>query len=62
MDKRKIIEKAISLLRLAGFDQTDYVVSLQGPTVIFSQNGIDKLRGDADLRVDLINCGIGIME
>jgi len=62
MNKRKIIENAISLLRLAGFDQTDYVISLQGPTVIFSQNGIDKLRGDADLRVDLINCGISIME
>ena len=62
MNKRRIIENAISILRLAGLVETDYVISLQGPTVIFSQSGVDKLRSDADLRVDLINCGIGIME
>jgi hypothetical protein len=60
--KKQIIEKAESLLREAGFQTSDYVISLQGPTVIFAQSGKEKLLKDADLRVDLIQCGIGIME
>jgi hypothetical protein len=61
MNKRKLIQKAEELLKEAGFIQSDYVVSLQGPTIIFAESGRDKLEKDRILKADLIHTGILIL-
>jgi hypothetical protein len=58
--KRKIIQKAESLLSEAGFTQQDYVISLQGPTIILTKSGQQKLKENLILKADLIHIGIGI--
>jgi hypothetical protein len=62
MKKEQIIAKVESLLKNAGFTQNDYIISLQGPTVIMTQTGSEKIKGDADLRVDIIQSGALIMD
>ena len=42
MTKKQIIEKAEAILTLYGFTQQDYIVSLQGPTIILSISGTEK--------------------
>ena len=61
MNKRKLIQKAEMLLRDAGFIQSDYVVSLQGPTIIFAESGRDKLEKDLILKADLMHTEILIL-
>jgi hypothetical protein len=61
MNKRKLIQKAEELLKEAGFIQSDYVVSLQGPTIIFAESGRDKLEKDLILKADLMHTGILIL-
>jgi hypothetical protein len=59
--KRLIIEKAEKFLAESGFANTDYVMSLQGPTVIFTQTGLEKFNNDIILRADLMDLGIIIL-
>ena len=59
--KRKTIQEAEKCLKEAGFTNTDYVISLQGPTVIFSQTGREKFGNDIILRADLMHLGIKIL-
>ena len=56
--KRNTIQKAEKCLKEAGFTNTDYVISLQGPTVIFAQTGREKFGNDIILRADLMHLGI----
>ena len=62
MKKEQIIAKVESLLKNAGFTQNDYIISLQGPTAIMTQTGSEKIKGDVDLRVDIIQSGALIMD
>jgi len=55
------VEIAKDILTKAGLTDDDYSISLQGPTVIFTQSGKEKISQDAILRVDLIHSGIKLM-
>jgi len=46
MRKRILIDQVESILKKEGFNSNDYIISLQGPTVILSQSGNDKLTED----------------
>jgi hypothetical protein len=59
VNKKQIIEKAEAFLKLYGFTQKDYVVSLQGPTIILSISGTEKMHGN--LKNELLNVGIQIL-
>jgi hypothetical protein len=59
MNKSKQIEKAKAFLELYGFTQEDYVVSLQGPTIILSISGNQKMHGN--LKNELLNIGMLIL-
>jgi len=59
MDKRKIIDQTEALLKERGFIQADYIVSLQGPTLILSISGTQKM--DEDLRNELFNIGMQVL-
>ena len=59
--KRITIQKAEKFLAESGFTNTDYVMSLQGPTVIFTQTGLEKFNNDIALKADLMNLGIIIL-
>ena len=59
MNKRNQIEKAEAFLKLYGFTQEDYVVSLQGPTIILSISGNQKM--DGNLKNELLNIGMLIL-
>ena len=59
MNKKKLIEKAEAFLKLYGFTQEDYVVSLQGPTIILSISGNQKM--DGNLKNELLNIGMLIL-
>jgi len=37
--KQKLIEEVTGILKENGFNQSDYIISLQGPTLIPSQSG-----------------------
>jgi len=58
MNKKKLIEKAETFLKEAGFTNQDYVISLQGPSVIFAKTGQEKLSNDLILKADLMHLGI----
>ena len=58
MNKKKLIEKAEVFLKESGFTNQDYVISLQGPSVIFAQTGQEKLSKDLILKADLMHLGI----
>lgn len=58
MNKKKLIEKAEVFLKESGFTNQDYVISLQGPSVIFTQTGQEKLSKDLILKADLMHLGI----
>jgi hypothetical protein len=60
-NKRNLIQKVEKCLSEAGLSQQDYVISLQGPTVIFAQSGQDKFDNDIILRAELLNLGILIL-
>jgi len=59
--KRNVIQKAEKCLKEAGFTNTDYVISLQGPTVILSQTGREKFDSDIILRADLMHLAMRIL-
>tara|TARA_B100000963_G_scaffold353893_1_gene369392 strand:- start:3610 stop:3786 length:177 start_codon:yes stop_codon:yes gene_type:complete len=46
MRKRILIDQVESILKKEGFNNNDYIISLQGPTVILSQSGNDKINED----------------
>jgi hypothetical protein len=56
--KEELIEKAEAFLKEAGFTNQDYIISLQGPSVIFAQTGQEKLSNDLILKADLMHLGI----
>lgn len=58
MNKKKQIEKAEAFLKDAGFTNQDYIISLQGPSVIFAKTGKEKLSKDLILKADLMHLGI----
>ena len=60
-NKRNLIQKVEKCLSEAGLSQQDYVISLQGPTVIFAQSGQDKFDNDIILRAELLDLGILIL-
>ena len=60
-NKRNLIQKVEKCLSEAGLSQQDYVISLQGPTVILAQSGQDKFDNDIILRAELLNLGILIL-
>jgi len=55
MNLIKEVEKALSE---AGLTQRDYVISLQGPTLIFAQTGQEKFEKDYVLRNRIQDLGI----
>lgn len=57
--KNQIINEGQSYLTGKGFGPFDYVVSLQGPTFIFSIQGNEKLT--EEIRKNLENIGIIIL-
>ena len=57
--KNQIIEQGQAHLTEKGFGPFDYVVSLQGPTFIFSIEGNKKLTDD--IRKEIENLGIIIL-
>jgi hypothetical protein len=60
MTKEKMIKKVVELLKEAGFTNQDYVISLQGPTLMLAKSGNDKILNDLILKADLIHLGIDI--
>jgi hypothetical protein len=60
-NKKNLIQKVEKSLSEAGLSQQDYVISLQGPTVIFAQSGQEKFNNDIILRAELLNLGILIL-
>lgn len=61
LSKKDLIQKAEKSLSEAGLSQQDYVISLQGPTVIFAQSGQEKFNNDIILRAELFDLGILIL-
>ena len=61
MTKEKIIKKAEEFLKESGFTNQDYTISLQGPSVIFSKTGNEKLLNDLILKADLMHLGITLV-
>ena len=59
MNKIEIIEKSEAFLKLHGFTQQDYIVSLQGPTIILSISGTEKMHGN--LKNELLNIGMLVL-
>lgn len=57
-NKKNLIQKVEKSLSEAGLSQQDYVISLQGPTVIFAQSGKEKFNNDIILRAELLDLGI----
>lgn len=54
-------EKILESLKLFGFDNTDYILSLQGPTVIFTVSGTEKLKIQPEVKDILTKMGAEIM-
>jgi hypothetical protein len=61
MSKGLIIEQAEALLIKRGFKQSNWIVSLQGPTVIFTEEGLKKYEEDQRIREELLNLGVKIL-
>jgi len=60
-NKKNLIQKVENSLSKAGLSKLDYVISLQGPTVIFAQSGKEKFNNDIMLRAELLDLGIAII-
>mgnify|MGYP003649190259 CR=1 FL=1 len=54
MKKNKLIKEVESILSKNGLNQEDYVISLQGPTLIMSKSGNVKLNNNLDVKIELI--------
>ena len=65
---KQLINKATQMLSDAGFQNTDYVISLRdhnmpefiGMTIILSREAQDRMWGNLDLKVDLLKMGFKI--
>lgn len=57
--KNRTIEMGKNLLRENGFDYQDYIVSLEGPTLIFTEEGRKKLT--TKIRQEIKGLGIKIL-
>ena len=55
MSKRLIIEQAKSLLIKRGFKEPYWIFSLQGPTVIFTEEGLKKYEEDQRIKEELLD-------
>jgi hypothetical protein len=58
---KKLIEKSEELLKESGFTTQDYTISLQGPTVIFTQTGKEKLPTNLGIIPSLAELGVGLI-
>jgi|GEM_PF-2079118 hypothetical protein len=56
--KMNLIKEVEKSLNEAGLTQQDYVISLQGPTLIFAQSGQEKFEKDYVLRNRIQDLGI----
>jgi len=56
MNKHEIISKTRILLNSSGFDDNEYVISLQGPTVIMGEGMEEKL--SQELKEKIIKIGM----
>lgn len=52
---RETIKLVETILSENGFTSNDYVISLQGPTLIPTISGNNKLNNDLDLKIKLIS-------
>lgn len=59
--KKNLIKKVEQSLAEAGLSTQDYVISLQGPTLIFSQSGREKFEKDIILRAEILDLGIQLL-
>ena len=59
--KKNLIKKVEQSLAEAGLSKQDYVISLQGPTLIFSQSGREKFEKDSILRAEILDLGIQLL-
>jgi hypothetical protein len=59
--KKNLIKKVEQSLAEAGLSNQDYVISLQGPTLIFAKTGQEKFEKDSILRAELMDLGIAIL-
>jgi hypothetical protein len=59
--KMNLIKEVEKSLSEAGLSQQDYVISLQGPTLIFAKSGQEKFEKDSILRAELLDLGISIL-
>ncbi len=59
--KKNLIKKVEQSLAEAGLSNQDYVISLQGPTLIFAKTGQEKFEKDSILRVEILDLGIAIL-
>jgi hypothetical protein len=59
--KKNLIKKVEQSLAEAGLSNQDYVISLQGPTLIFAKTGQEKFEKDIILRAELMDLGIAIL-
>ena len=56
--KKNLIKEVEKSLSEAGLSQQDYVISLQGPTLIFAKSGQEKFEKDYVLRNRIQDLGI----
>ena len=56
MNKHEIISKTRILLNSAGFDDMEYTISLQGPTVIMHESMEEKITDE--LRKEILKTGM----
>jgi hypothetical protein len=59
--KKNLIKEVEKSLTEAGLTQQDYVISLQGPTLIFSKSGREKFEKDIILRAEILDLGIQLL-
>ena len=59
--KQKTIQEAQTILRNLGLNQNDYIISLQGPTIIPTQEGKKKLEENPSIENSLNNVGVLVL-
>jgi hypothetical protein len=59
--KKNLIKEVEKSLTEAGLTQQDYVISLQGPTLIFAKSGREKFNNDIILRAEILDLGIQLL-
>ena len=59
--KQKTIQEAQTILSNLGLNQNDYIISLQGPTIIPTQEGKKKLEENPSIENSLNNLGVLVL-